>query len=121
MRRANTGWMDGKYSLIAGHIDGNETVFEAMIREAKEETGIVVDKKDLKPATVIHRMSEVEYIDFFFVADKWIGEPEIKEKNKCDQVGWFNLNNLPDNLLPFIKEAMENYKNKIAFFESGWN
>ena len=38
-RRYQTGWMDGKYSLIAGHIDGNESVFTAIIREASEEDG----------------------------------------------------------------------------------
>lgn len=120
-RRFNTGWMDGKYSLIAGHLDGNETVFEAMIREAFEEAKIVINKDDLIPATVIHRKSEVEYIDFFFVVNKWEGEPTIGEPNKCDDLSWYPLNNLPDNLLPYIKEAIENYKNKIAFFESGWN
>jgi len=120
-RRFNTGWMDGKYSLIAGHLDGNETVFEAMIREALEEAKIIVDKDDLVPATVIHRKSEVEYVDFFFVVEKWKGEPIINEPNKCDALEWFPLDNLPDNLLPYIREAIKNYENKIAFFESGWD
>ncbi len=120
-RRFNTGWMDGYYSLVAGHIDGNEPVSFAMIREAKEEAGIIIDKKDLLPATVIHRYyPNQEYVDFFFVAKKWEGEPEIKETDKCDDMSWFDLDNLPENLLPYIKEAIENYKRGIAFFESGW-
>jgi 8-oxo-dGTP pyrophosphatase MutT (NUDIX family) len=120
-RRFNTGWMDGKYSLIAGHLDGNETVFEAMVREALEEANLKIDKKDLIPATVIHRKSDVEYIDFFFVVNKWKGEPIINEPDKCDDMSWFSIDNLPDNLLPFIKDAIENYENKVAFFESGWD
>ena len=120
-RRFNTGWMDGKYSLIAGHLDGNETVFEAMIRESLEEANLVINKKDLIPATVIHRKSDVEYIDFFFVVNKWEGEPIINEPEKCDDMSWFSVDDLPDNLLPFIKEAIENYKNKVAFFENGWD
>lgn len=119
-RRFNTGWMDGKYSLIAGHIDGNETVFEAMIREAWEEAGIKIKEEDLIPATVIHRKSDVEYIDFFFIVKKWQGNPTIKEPEKCDDLSWYSLNNLPDNLLPFINEAIKNFKNKTAFFVSGW-
>lgn len=120
-KRFNTGWMDGKYSLISGHIDGNETVFEAMVREAWEEAGLKIDSKDLIPATVIHRKSDFEYIDFFFIVKKWQGTPIIKEPNKCDDLSWYPLNNLPKNLLPFIKEVLNNYQNKTAFFVSGWD
>lgn len=120
-RRFNTGWMDGKYSLISGHIDGNETVFQAMIREANEEAGIEIKEEDLIPATVIHRKSDVEYIDFFFVVKKWQGSPSIKEPEKCDDLSWYSLDNLPSNLLPFITEAIQKYKDKTAFFTSGWN
>ena len=120
-RRFNTGWMDGKYSLISGHLDGNETVSEAMIREAFEEAKIKIKKEDLIPATVIDRKSDEEYIDFFFVVNNWEGIPIIGEPEKCDDLSWFSIDNLPDNLLPFIKEAIENYRNKVAFFESGWD
>lgn len=121
-RRFNTGWMDGKYSLIAGHLDGNESVSMAMIREAKEEAGIIIDKKDLVPATVIHRKYPgEEYVDFFFVCKNWIGNPTIMEKDKCDDMSWISLNNLPENLLPHIKEALDNYKNQLSFSETGWN
>jgi len=112
--------MDGKYSLIAGHLDGNETVSQAMIREAFEEAKIKIDPSDLVPATVIHRMSDQEYVDFFFVAKKWTGTPVIAEPDKCDDLSWFPLDDLPDNLLPFIKTAFDNYKNGVPFFESGW-
>jgi 8-oxo-dGTP pyrophosphatase MutT (NUDIX family) len=120
-RRFNTGWMDGNYSLIAGHLDGNETIFRAMVREAKEEAGITVKKSNLIPAHVLHRKSsDSEYIDFFFVAQKWDGKPTINEPDKCDDLSWFDLDNLPDNLLPYIKSTLENYRNHIPFSESGW-
>ncbi len=121
-RRFQTGWMDGFYSLIAGHLDGNESVNEAMIREAFEEAVIVVREEDLIPATVIHRKSpDEEYIDFFFVITKWQGEIVIGEPNKCDALDWYPIDNLPENTLPYIKVAIKNYQNKIAFSVSGWN
>jgi 8-oxo-dGTP diphosphatase len=121
-RRYKTGWMDGNYSLIAGHLDGNESVSSAMIREAKEEAGITIQKKDLIPATVIHRVYPgQEYVDFFFVARKWTGTPKIMEPDKCDCMDWFSLNNLPKNLLSYVKDAIKKYQDKIPFFESGWD
>ena len=121
LRRYNTGWMDGKYTLIAGHLDPKETIFEAMKREAFEETGIKVKISDLAPVTVLHRKStDSEYIDFFFVAKKWSGEPKLKEPEKCDDIGWFPLSNLPENMLPYIKKVLENYSRGIAFSSFGW-
>ena len=121
-RRYKTGWMDGKYSLIAGHLDGKEKVSDSMIREAYEEAGVKVAKKDLKPVKVLHRNSgDQEYIDFFFLAEKWEGEPTVKEPNKCDNMSWFPINALPENTLPYIKDVIENYKDGIPFIESGWD
>ena len=121
MRRFNTGWMDGMYSLISGHIDGNESVTDALIREAYEEAQITLSRDDLKPATVLHRKSpDEEYIDFFFVAEKWKGIPKIGEPDKCDDLSWFDINNLPTNTLPYIKDALDNYKKNNPFFEYGW-
>lgn len=121
-RRFKTGWMDGKYSLIAGHLDGNEGVFDAMLREAFEEAGIKIQKKDLKPVKVLHRMSSdrMEYMDFFFIAEKWEGEPKIMEPNKCDDISWFPINDLPKNTLPHVREVIERYNDGIPFVESGW-
>lgn len=120
-RRFNTGWMDGKYSLIAGHLDGKESVSKAMIRESEEEAGIKVALKDLVPIRVLHRVSsDSEYMDFFFLAEKWEGEPTIKEPNRCDDMSWYPLGRLPDNILPHVKEVLETYDKRLPFSESGW-
>jgi 8-oxo-dGTP pyrophosphatase MutT (NUDIX family) len=123
-RRFNTGWMDGKYSLIAGHLDGGETVSDAMVREAFEEANIKIIKKDLIPIKVIHRMSDAgsgEYVDFFFVVEKWIGNPKIMETNKCDDLSWFPIEKLPKNTLAYVKKVIETRNDNTPFFEFGWD
>lgn len=121
LKRFNTGFEDGKYSVLAGHIDGNESVSKAIIREAYEEAGIIVEKTDLKPIQVMHRNHpETEYIDYFFATEKWEGVIENKEPDKCNELKWFKIDALPSNIIDYIKIAIDNYKNNIAFSEHGW-
>ena len=63
--RQNTGYCDGMYSLIAGHVEKGESVTQAMIREAKEEANIDITSKNLKPLCAMHRRSDSERVDFF--------------------------------------------------------
>jgi len=121
-RRYNTGWEDGKYSLVAGHLDGGETVAQAVVREAKEEAGIDIEKLDVKIVHTMHRLSEsgLEYIDFFATTSKWLETPTNLELNKCDDLGWFPLNELPQNLLNHVKQAISMYQTDTAFSHYGW-
>ena len=120
LRRFNTGWEDGTYSLVAGHLDGKETISETMAREAKEEAGITINPSNMHVVHTMHRNSNLEYIDFFLVADNWQGKPKIMEPDKSDDMQWFSLENLPSNILPHVKQAIEHYKDNITFSEFGW-
>lgn len=119
-KRKNTGWMDDKYTLVSGHMEGNETVIDAMIREAKEEIGVDISRDDLKVVGVMHRMSNVEYIDFYLEVSKWKGEIINMEPEKCEGVEWFPLDNLPADLIPEMKQKVKNILNKQFFSEAGF-
>ena len=121
LRRFNTGYEDGNYSVPAGHIDGEEKATSAMIREAKEEAGIEISENQLRMVHVMHRKSDEERIDFFFEATKWKGEPKIMETSKCDDLSWFPISQLPQNVIPYVKAGIENYGKKISFSEFGWS
>jgi 8-oxo-dGTP diphosphatase len=120
-RRYNTGYEDGKYGLVAGHLDGNETVTAAMIRETKEETGIDIKPEDLEVVHAMHRKSGREDIDFFYICKKWTGTPEILEPNKCDDLSWHSLDHLPENTLAYITFALNQYQKGSIYSEFGWD
>lgn len=120
LRRFNTGYEDGNYSLIAGHLDGGESFRKAMAREAREEAGITIRKDDLKIAHVMHRSrksSDSERIDMFFSIDKWKGELKNMEPDKCDDLSWFPINKLPSNTIPYIKQVIENLLHNTMYSE----
>ncbi len=121
LRRANTGYQDGTYSLIAGHLDGNELGTEGMIREAKEEAGIIIDPANIKLVHTAHRLSRgqanQERIDLFFETTKWEGAIINNEPGKCDDLSWFNINDLPKQMLPFIRLVIEDIKNGEQYSE----
>ena len=54
---------------------------------------------------------------YFFVAKSWIGEPQNMEPDKCDNLQWFPLNGLPENMVPSTKFAIRNYQNGVLCSE----
>ena len=122
-RRCNTGYEDGRYSVIAGHLDGDEEVKLAAVREAREEAGIEIAPEDLTVVGVMHRKSNDERIEFFLVATEWSGEISNAEPEKCDDLSWHDFDRLPDTIIPYVRRALDNYRNyrdRIWFDSVGW-
>ena len=121
LKRKNTGWCDGQYSLVGGSSDGNETMTYAVIREAKEELGIEIDKKCLK---VVHAVltsghENQRVVSFIFEATSWKGEPKNMEPEKHENFEWFELNNFPENIIPCDKLIIQKAYENIFYSEFG--
>ena len=118
--RQNTGYCDGDYSVPSGHVEAGELLTDAVIRETEEETGIRVKREDLRLVHTMYRGKHDETgerADFFFVADRWEGEPENREPLKCAEVRWFLKDALPSNIIHFEKLALESIRRGIPFSE----
>ncbi|HEY0117183.1 MAG TPA: NUDIX domain-containing protein [Cellulomonas sp.] len=110
--RRGTGYMDGHWASLAGHVDPGESVHEAAVREVAEEAGIVVDQADLVPLTVLHRFERggpavEQRVDVFFSATRWQGTPAVREPDKAAAMGWFPLDHLPEPLVPHERLVLE--------------
>jgi 8-oxo-dGTP pyrophosphatase MutT (NUDIX family) len=118
--RCNTGYMDGWYSVVAGHIEPGETVVQAAIREAYEEIGVVLKPEDVELVGVMHRKDGQERIDFFAHVHAWEGQPTNMEPGKCGELAWFSQDNLPENMVPYVRRALLNLHQKRWFDSFGW-
>ncbi len=121
LKRANTGYNDGKYSLPAGHVERGESLLQAAVREAMEEVGVDIRPQDLKLVHIINRSSDYpvlhERLDFFFMADSWQGEVTICEPDKCTELRWANWTALPPNMIREVRQALDNIREGQIYSE----
>jgi len=115
-RRCNTGHEDGNYSLVGGHLQDNESLTQAIIRETKEEIGIAISPENLKLVYITH-FTKDNRIHFYFKVNSWEGEIKNMEPEKCEDIGWFPKDNLPQNTVYYIKETFIKTKQNITYSE----
>ena len=120
--RRNTGWMDDHYSLPSGKVEQNEAFSACAIREAKEEAGVDIEEQDLQYLLTMHRFQKGQknWVDVYFVARKWSGEVHNAEPEKSHALEWFEPSNLPENIIPDVRTALEQIQQGIMFYEYGW-
>ena len=105
MRRANTGWNDGMYALMGGHVEDGENPFHTVVREAKEELGIDIEMQDIKP---LFTMSvNPDHIYLYFGCEKYSGTIVNNEPEECDDIKFFSIDNLPQNVISADKKALQ--------------
>ncbi len=122
-RRKNTGFADGMWDLsCSGHVEQGESMLCAAMRECFEELGVTVSKQNLRFFAFLHKKDgEVIYYNAYFVAQNFEGQPHICENAKCSELAWFDIKNLPDDLLSDRKLALQYIFDQPQYLEYGWN
>jgi 8-oxo-dGTP diphosphatase len=118
--RYQTGYQDGNYGLPSGHVEDNETLTQSLIREVDEEINIKLNSLAVKLVHIMHRKEADIRIDFFFICTNLKTMPINNEPDKCGRITWFSLDKLPDNIVWYIKIAIDNYQKGIFYSEAGW-
>jgi 8-oxo-dGTP diphosphatase len=119
-QRQNTGYEDGAWHLPSGHLEAGESVVAALIREASEEIGVIIDPDGVEFIHVMHNSSSGGRVAFFFSAHRWTGEPANLEPGKCAGLRWFPPSDLPDHLIPYCQAALGSISNNACFSTFGW-
>ena len=106
----------GTWGLIGGKTRNGEAIEETCKREVFEETGLVVKSEDLEVINLFTTQStpEIMFFQIGVLVKKYYGEPKNMEPGNCDEVRFFDLDNLPENLFLGTKGNIELYlQNKV--------
>ena len=121
IRRTNTGWLDGLFSVPAGAMDGDEPAALAAIREAAEEASVSINPDDTRLAHTLHCRTEGnEWLGLFFEVFAWEGTPSLGEPERHSDLTWTPLSELPSEMVPYVGQALTCISKDVAYSEFGW-
>jgi len=105
----------GKFGLVGGFVDRDETLEEAVRREVLEETGykVKVERMLRIKDSPNRRGEDRQNISFSFIAtalDK-VGDAD----NESTEVTWFDLDQLP----PADQFAFDHYEDVMLYLKTG--
>ena len=105
----------GKWEFPGGAVEFGETLEQALVREVREEYGFEIDGLEL-----------LDVVDHIIPHEKqhWVsptfrcriarGSPAILEPHKCDEIGWFRVEEVDAlNLTIASRKSLESLKNYL--------
>lgn len=126
LRRYQTGIADGMYVFPMGGHDGKEPLTDALIREAKEEINIDLQREDVSVCHVMHRFHPMpeglsfEQIDIYFRIHRYAGFLQNNEPHRCDRLAFYLFDDLPSGTEPFICHALRCIRKGEFYSEFGF-
>lgn len=123
-RRRNTGFADGMWDFsCSGKVEEGESMIQTAVREAREELGVRFSPHKLEFLCLVHKRDKqfnIVFYNSYFLCSDFDGEPTICEAEKCSELKWFDLDDLPDDLIDDRRQALKAYLGGKHYLEYGW-
>ncbi len=105
----------GLWEFPGGSVEFGETLAGALRREMREEFGIEIEIGELLDV-VDHILLEEgqHWVSPTYLCRITSGDPRILEPEKCSQIGWFRLNDVPEQLTRITRENLEHYIRRVG-------
>jgi 8-oxo-dGTP diphosphatase len=104
----------GLWEFPGGSVEFGETMAAALRQEMREEFGIeIVIGKLLDVVDHILKEEGQHWISPTFLCTLTVGEPNIREPEKCAEIGWFHPDKVPQELTQITRENLAHYLQTI--------
>lgn len=97
----------GHWNIVGGKVDHMEPAELAARREAEEETGLSIGP--IRYLGITEQLIEADrqhWISLLYVTDDTSGDPQLTEPDKLSEIGWFDLDDLPQPLSVFTQTVL---------------
>lgn len=120
VRRANTGWRDGSWTVPAGHVEEGEAPSAAAVRELQEEAGVRTSAIHLGQPLIYFYPEDArlnDRVSLFFQVSEYSGTPFNAEPAKADMSQWFDFDDLPQDMPPLLRRALTDINAGVHYSE----
>ena len=97
----------GHWNIVGGKVDHMEPAELAARREAEEETGLTIGT--IRYLGLTEQRLEADrqhWVSLLYVSEDTTGEPQLTEPDKLSDIGWFDLDDLPQPLSVFTQTVL---------------
>ena len=104
----------GLWEFPGGSVEFGEHLAEALQREMREEYGLDIVTGELLDV-VDHILPEEgqHWVSPAFICQIKAGTPVICEPGKCDEIGWFAVEEVPEELTQVTRLNLEHYRQRL--------
>lgn len=105
----------GLWEFPGGSVEFGETLAQALQREIHEEYGIKISVgKLVDVADHILTQEHQHWVSPTYICEIISGKPYIREPEKCTEIGWFYIDQVPNELTQITRLNLENYRQLIV-------
>ncbi|MFD6324436.1 NUDIX domain-containing protein [Streptomyces sp. NPDC058442] len=122
LRHPDSAYAGKLWHFLAGHCE-QESAIACLVREADEEAGVLIRPEDVEFVHAVHLIDEPAgrpRMQMVFRTQRWRGEPQVREPDKCLGWKWWRPDDLPEPIVPYTRAAINGIRAGQLYTEMGW-